>query len=383
DRERLDQVMRAITSFPEDFEPHPKLRKQLEKRADILDRGAVDWAAAESLAFGSLLLEGTTVRLSGQDSRRGTFSQRHSVLMDHRSAEEYFPLNNLGPDQAPFRVFDSLLSELAVVGFEYGYSVANGDALVAWEAQFGDFVNGAQPIVDHFVVAGEDKWRQTSGLVMLLPHGYEGQGPDHSSARLERFLTLAAEDSIQVVQPTTAAQYFHVLRRQMHRTVRKPLIVMTPKSLLRARVAQSTADDLVTGHFKETLDDRAVEDPENVRLLQLCTGKIGYALMEERSKRDVPAAVVRLEQLYPFPLQQLQDIFDRYPMADEVRWVQEEPENMGAWFFVQARLHDKLREGLRLSHASRAESASPASGSLRIHEQEHAHLMEAAFEGLV
>ncbi|MDQ3877961.1 MAG: thiamine pyrophosphate-dependent enzyme, partial [Actinomycetota bacterium] len=383
DRERLNRVMEALTTFPEGFEPHPKLRKQLEKRADILDRGAVDWAAAESLAFGSLLLEGISVRLAGQDSRRGTFSQRHAVLVDHRSGEEHFPLNALDADQAWFRVFDSLLSELAALGFEYGYSVANGDALVAWEAQFGDFVNGAQPIIDHFIVAGEDKWKQTSGLVMLLPHGYEGQGPDHSSARLERFLTLAAEDSIQVVQPTTAAQYFHVLRRQMRRSVRKPLVVMTPKSLLRARVAQSTADELTSGHFEETLDDRGVAEPENVRLIQLCTGKIAYALLEERKKRDVPVAVVRIEQLYPFPLEQLQEIFERYPLADEVRWVQEEPENMGAWSFVQARLHGNLREGVMLSHASRAESASPASGSTRIHEQEQAQLIEAAFDGLV
>ncbi|MFN2595508.1 MAG: multifunctional oxoglutarate decarboxylase/oxoglutarate dehydrogenase thiamine pyrophosphate-binding subunit/dihydrolipoyllysine-residue succinyltransferase subunit [Actinomycetota bacterium] len=383
DRDRLDRVMHSLSTFPEGFEPHSKLAKQLQKRADILVRDAIDWAAAEALAFGSLLLEGTTVRLSGQDSRRGTFSQRHSVLVDHRSGEEYWPLNNLDPDQAPFRAFDSLLSELAVVGFEYGYSVANGDALVAWEAQFGDFVNGAQPIVDHFVVAGEDKWKQISGLVMLLPHGYEGQGPDHSSARLERFLTLAAEDSIQVIQPTTAAQYFHVLRRQMHRSVRKPLIVLTPKSLLRAKVAQSKTEELESGYFKESLDDTGVEEPENVRLIQLCTGKIGYALMEERTKRDVPSAVVRIEQLYPFPLDQLRQIFERYPMADEVRWVQEEPENMGAWFFVQARLHDQLAEDTRLSHVSRAESASPASGSTRIHEQEQAQLLDAAFEGLV
>ncbi|MEA2499353.1 MAG: multifunctional 2-oxoglutarate metabolism enzyme, partial [Actinomycetota bacterium] len=233
ERDRLESIHKVLTTIPEGFEPHPKLRKQIEKRSEMFQKDAIDWAEGEALAFGSLLMEGIRVRLSGQDSRRGTFSQRHSVLVDYRTEEEYVPLNHLGEGQAPFRSLDSILSEFAVMGFEYGYSVANGDALVCWEAQFGDFVNGAQVIVDQFVSSGEDKWRQESGLVLLLPHGYEGQGPEHSSARLERFLTLAAEDNIQIVVPTTAAQYFHMLRRQMHRSVRKPLVVMTPKSLLR------------------------------------------------------------------------------------------------------------------------------------------------------
>ena len=379
---RLAHIHRMVTSFPQGFEPHPKLKKMIEKRAGMLENDAVDWAGGEALAFGSLLLEGFTVRLAGQDARRGTFSQRHSVLIDHRTGEEYFPLSHLGEDQARFRTHDSSLSEFAALGFEYGYSVANGDALVCWEAQFGDFINEAQVIVDQFIVAGEDKWAQESGVVLLLPHGYEGQGPEHSSARLERFLTLAAEDSIQVVQPTTAAQYFHVLRRQMLRSVRKPLIVMTPKSLLRAPVARSARFDFEAGHFRETLDDPKVPDEQQVERILLCTGKVAYNLIEERDKRGAAAAVVRIEQLYPFPEQQLEEIFARYPKADEVRWIQEEPRNMGAWGFVFGKLAGKLWGKRELTVASRAESASPATGSATIHQQEHEDLMNKAFEGL-
>ena len=382
ERARLDHIQRTLTTFPEGFEPHPKLAKQVEKRRDLLERDAIDWAGAEALAFGSLLLEGFTVRLSGQDSRRGTFSQRHSVMVDHRTGEEYFPLNQLGPDQGRHRTHDSILSEFAVLGFEYGYSVANGDALVCWEAQFGDFVNGGQVIIDQFMVAGEDKWNQTSGLVLLLPHGYEGQGPEHSSARLERFLTLAAEDSIQVAEPSTPANYFHLLRRQMHRTVRKPLVVLTPKWLLRLPDARSKTEALVNGHFRETLDDPRVKDPENVERILLCTGKIAYQLLGEREKRDAPAAICTVEQLYPFPKQQLFEIFDRYPNATEVRWMQEEPENMGAWFSVSHRLRDGLDQRLRLKYGARPESASPATGSATVHEQEQEELLASAFEGL-
>jgi multifunctional 2-oxoglutarate metabolism enzyme len=378
-----EQIQKALTSFPRELEPHPKLAKQIVRRAGILDQDAIDWASAEGLAFGSLLLEGITVRLSGQDSRRGTFSQRHSALIDHRTGEEYTPLNQLGEGQAPFRCFDSLLSEWAAMGFEYGYSVANGDALVCWEAQFGDFVNGAQIIIDQFLTAGEDKWAQESGLVLLLPHGYEGQGPDHSSARIERFLTLAAEDNIQVAQPTTAAQYFHLLRRQMHRSLRKPLVVMTPKSLLRSKPAYSKTEELTSGHFRETLDDPSVAEPENVRWIMLCSGKVAYSLMAERDKREAPVAIVRVEQLYPFPREQLAEIFERYPNADEVRYVQEEPENMGAWAFVHARLHSFLPDRFRLSHASRQESASPATGSSHVHEQEHKALIDRAFTDII
>ncbi|HVF53541.1 MAG TPA: multifunctional oxoglutarate decarboxylase/oxoglutarate dehydrogenase thiamine pyrophosphate-binding subunit/dihydrolipoyllysine-residue succinyltransferase subunit [Actinomycetota bacterium] len=382
ERDRLEHIHQVVTSFPSWFEPHPKLRKMLERRADMLERDAIDWAAGEALAFGSLLMEGILVRLSGQDARRGTFSQRHSVLVDHRTGGEYHPLTHLKEGQPRLRAYDSTLSEFAVMGFEYGYSIANGDALVCWEAQFGDFVNGAQVIIDQFMVAGEDKWKQPSGLTLLLPHGYEGQGPEHSSARLERFLTLCAEDSIQVVQPTTPAQYFHLLRRQVVRTVRKPLVVFTPKSLLRHPDARSAAEELVTGHFNETLDDPRVSDKTVVKRLLLCSGKVAYPLMEERDRLTAPAAVARVEQLYPFPEEQILAILESYPDLEEVRWVQEEPENMGAWFFIYARLAEKLYGKYRFSHASRVESASPASGSSRIHEQEQQQLVNAAFAQL-
>jgi 2-oxoglutarate dehydrogenase E1 component len=375
---RLEEIHRVVTTIPEGFEPHPKLRKQIEKRAEMLAKDAVDWAGGEALAFGSLLLEGFRVRLSGQDSRRGTFSQRHSVLVDYRTEEEYVPLKNLSKDQASFRSLDSILSEFAVMGFEYGYSVGNGDALVCWEGQFGDFVNEAQVIVDQFIVAGEDKWKQESGLVLLLPHGQEGQGPEHSSARLERFLTLAAEDNIQVAQPTTAAQYFHLLRRQMKRSVRKPLIVMTPKSLLRSPAARSATADFTTGSFQETLDDPGIKDPGSVRKVIICTGKVAFQLMEERDEREVPAAIVRLEQLYPFPLEQLQEILKRYPNATALCWAQEEPENMGGWRFVFHNLMGWLPPELPLTYAARIESGSPATGSPKIHEQEQQMVIDNA-----
>ena len=380
ERERLEHIHAAVTSFPQGFEPHPKLKKMLERRREMLAKDAVDWAGGEALAFGSLMMEGFTVRLAGQDTRRGTFSQRHSVLIDHQTGDEYLPLAHLSDDQAPFRAFDSSLSEFAALGFEYGYSVANGDALVCWEAQFGDFINEAQVVVDQFIVAGEDKWGQESGVVLLLPHGYEGQGPEHSSARLERFLTLAAEDSIQVVQPTTAAQYFHVLRRQMLRSVRKPLIVMTPKWLLRLPEARSAAADFERGHFMETIDDPdAIKRPEPTELVLLCTGKIYYQLQERRAELNAPAAIARVEQLYPFPHDQLAEIFARYPQAKAFRWVQDEPENMGAWPFVHLKLHDALPGGLPLEVVSRVESASPATGSATVHDQEQNEILEKAF----
>ncbi|MGI8774095.1 MAG: multifunctional oxoglutarate decarboxylase/oxoglutarate dehydrogenase thiamine pyrophosphate-binding subunit/dihydrolipoyllysine-residue succinyltransferase subunit [Actinomycetota bacterium] len=382
ERPILDKVHKVLTTFPDGFEPHPKLKKQIEKRAGMLDEDAVDWAGGEALAFGSLLLEGFRVRLAGQDSRRGTFSQRHSVLVDYRTEEEYVPLQNLAEDQATFRSLDSILSEFAVMAFEYGYSVANGDALVLWEAQFGDFVNAGQVVVDQFVVAGEDKWKQSSGLVLLLPHGYEGQGPEHSSARIERFLTLAAEDNIQVAQPTTAAQYFHLLRRQMHRTLRKPLVVFTPKSLLRSAVARSTAAEFTDGHFRELLDDSSAEDPASVTRLLLCSGKIAYPLMERRDEEGAPAAVIRFEQLYPFPRAAIDAVFERYPNAKEIVWVQEEPANMAAWTFIQARLDRQMPEGRNLHRVSRPESGSPATGSSSIHSQEHQDLLNRAFAPL-
>ncbi|HEU4488914.1 MAG TPA: hypothetical protein VFS38_06465, partial [Actinomycetota bacterium] len=277
-----------------------------------------------------------------------------------------------------FRAFDSLLSENAVLGFEYGYSIANGDALVLWEAQFGDFVNGAQVVIDQYIAAGEDKWNQTSGLVLLLPHGYEGQGPEHSSARLERFLTLCAEDNLQVVQPTTPAQYFHVLRRQMHRTVRKPLVVMTPKSLLRSPHARSATDELTSGSFREVIDDPWIDSKEDVDRVILCSGKLAYVLKDKRDESQSPAAIVRVEQLYPWPQEQIEKIVESYPNASVLCWAQEEPENMGAWAFVHARLHRMSFAPLKLTHVARAESASPATGNHSVHEQEEEELVEGA-----
>ncbi len=382
-RERLDRVQEVLTTIPRGFRPHPKLAKMIERRADMLVKDAVDWAGAESLAFGSLLLEGIPVRLSGQDSRRGTFNQRHSVWIDYNTEEEFMPLANLEAQQASVRIYDSLLSEFAALGFDYGYSVANGDALVCWEAQFGDFVNGGQVIIDGYIVAGEDKWDQKSGLAMLLPHGYEGQGPEHSSARLERFLGLCAEDNIQVTQPTTPAQYFHLLRRQVHRSMRKPLIVMTPKSLLRSPKARSTTTELTGGRFRETLDDPNVADKDAVTKVLLCTGKVAYNLLAERDERAEKAAVVRMEQLYPFPEDQIFAILDAYPNARDIRWVQEEPENMGAWHFILSRLSGRLDERFTLHHITRTESASPAAGSTRMHEFEQEQIVARAFADFV
>jgi 2-oxoglutarate dehydrogenase E1 component len=344
----------------------------------------VDWALAEALSFGSLLLEGADVRLAGQDTRRGTFSHRHAVLVDHVTGAEHVPLASLAPQgqQGRFFVYDSLLSEYAALGFEYGYSVVHKDALVAWEAQFGDFANGAQVIIDQFIVAAEDKWGQTSGLVLLLPHGYEGQGPEHSSARLERFLTLSAEDNIQVVNTTTSAQYFHLLRRQVRRERRTPLVVFTPKWLLRARQSRSTVAELVSGRFREVLDDPSVEDPGSVERVVLASGKVAYDAMGVRDERKLPAAVVRVEQLYPWPADAIAGALANYPNAAEVVWLQEEPENMGAWGFVRARLLPLLRSGDELRAATRIETGSPASGSMALHQMEQEDLLDRAFQGL-
>ncbi|MDP8955566.1 MAG: multifunctional oxoglutarate decarboxylase/oxoglutarate dehydrogenase thiamine pyrophosphate-binding subunit/dihydrolipoyllysine-residue succinyltransferase subunit [Actinomycetota bacterium] len=383
EREVLDRILRAVTSWPEGFTPHPKLAKQLERRRDLLENNRVDWSLGEALAFGSLVLDGIPVRLTGQDSRRGTFSQRHAVLVDYHAEREYFPLKELSPDQAPFLIYDSPLNEFATLGFEYGVSVVAKDALVSWEAQFGDFVNEAQVIVDQFVVAGEDKWGQTSGLVVLLPHGFEGQGPEHSSGRIERFLEVAAEDNIQVTVPTTPAQYFHVLRRQVHRDIRKPLIVFTPKSLLRLPVAASSTNDFVSGHFREVLADPNDPAPDSVKRVILCSGKVYYDLLAERDKRGVTtAALVRVEQLYPFPADQILEQVARYPEVTDVRWVQEEPENMGAYRFVHWWLHRVLPDGVAFTHVSRVESGSPASGSATLHGAEQDQLLASAFEGL-
>jgi 2-oxoglutarate decarboxylase len=377
-RDVLDRIAAALHSAPEGFTVHPKLAKQLDARAKLYADGEVDWALGEALAFGSLLLEGSDVRLAGQDSRRGTFSQRHAVLVDYETGAEHLPLGSLAVgEQGRFFIYDSLLSEYAAVGFEYGYSVVHKDALVCWEAQFGDFVNGAQIIIDQFMVAAEDKWGQTSGVTLLLPHGYEGQGPEHSSARVERFLTLAAEDNIQVVNATTAAQYFHLLRRQVRRDKRKPLVVFTPKSLLRAKQARSAVSELEQGRFREVIDDPGVADAEadSVRRVVLCTGKIAYDALAARDSAGVPVAVVRVEQLYPWPEEQIASVVARYERAGEVVWLQEEPENMGSWYFVAGRLHRLFAQDYTIGHVTRIESGSPASGSAALHGLEQQDLL--------
>ena len=376
DRGVLDRIEAALHTFPPAFTVHPKLERVFANRHTAYEAGTVDWALAEALGYGSLLLEGIDVRLAGQDSRRGTFSHRNSTLFDHVTGAEYVPLDHLDPDQGRFYCYDSLLSEYAALGFEYGYSVVATDSLVLWEAQFGDFFNGAQIIADQFVVAAEEKWGQPSGLVLLLPHGYEGQGAEHSSARLERWLQSAAAGNIQVVNATSSAQFFHLLRRQALRTVRKPLIVMAPKSGLRLRDYQSPVAELTTGTFREVLDDPGVADASAIRRVLVCSGKIAYPLLARRSAAE---AVVRVEQLYPWPAEQLADVVARYERADEVVWVQEEPENMGAWSFAEPRLRALLRDDYRLAHITRAASGSPAAGSSTFHELEERDLLDRAF----
>jgi 2-oxoglutarate decarboxylase len=371
-------VAEALTTYPEGFTAHPKLARQLAARAELFDEGQLDWAMAESLAFGSLLLEGTSVRLTGQDSRRGTFSHRHSTLVDYETGAEYRPLAKLASPGTSLWIYDSLLSEYAALGFEYGYSVLNKEALVIWEAQFGDFVNGAQIIIDQFLVSGEDKWGQTTGLVMLLPHGFEGQGPEHSSGRMERFLLLAAEGNLQVVNTSTAAQYFHVLRRQVCRELRKPLVVFTPKSLLRAREARSDLTEVTEGSFREVIDDPNSPDPEKVERIVLCTGKISHEAMLERDERGAAVAIVRVEQLYPWPEADVEAAVARYGNATRITWLQEEPENMGAWNYAKGHLFDAFGESRSVDRVSRLESGSPASGSAAVHAAEQADILERA-----
>jgi len=385
--ERLAQIAERLGSLPADFDVHPKLQKLLDRRRKaVAEAGPIDWAVGEALAFGSLLVEGTPVRLSGQDSSRGTFNQRFAVFVDQQSGVEYAPLDHLSETQARFEVYDSHLSEAAVLGFEYGYSLADPTTLTMWEAQFGDFVNGAQVIIDQFLTTAHVKWQRMSGLALLLPHGYDGQGPEHSSARIERFLQLCAEDNIQVANCTTPAQYFHLLRRQMRRDHRAPLVLFTPKSLLRAPRATSAVEDLTSGCFREVLDDPAVPDPAVVERVVFCCGKLYYDLLEHREARcgdgapDV--ALVRVEQLYPWPEEGVAAVIHRYKNAAQVFWAQEEPANMGAWTFVRERIQGALLPGEKLAYAGRVASASPAVGSARIHRAEQRALVDAAFAGL-
>jgi 2-oxoglutarate dehydrogenase E1 component len=386
ERAQIERILNGLTIFPAGFNIHPKLRNWLERRKEVLNGTPLDWATAEALAFGSLVLEGTPVRLSGQDSGRGTFSQRHLEFYDYESGDLYVPMQHLSQDQARFEVWDSSLSEYAVMGFEFGYSIGDPLTLVIWEAQFGDFVNGAQIIVDQFLTSAEYKWGQPSGLVLLLPHGYEGQGPEHSSGRIERFLILSAENNIQVTNCTTPAQYFHLLRRQMYggqdrRGVRKPLIIFTPKSLLRHPKAVSSIQDLTTGTFRPALADSDQAAPDRVTRILLCSGKVYYDLLAAREEKKVQhVAIIRLEQLYPFPADEVRDMLMRYPLSAELLWVQEEPRNMGPWRFIREYMQPMLENPQRtLRYVGRRESASTAAGSLKRHQQEQADLLEEAF----
>jgi 2-oxoglutarate dehydrogenase E1 component len=383
ERAVLDRIFAKLTDYPAGFTVHPKLGRQFEQRAAAYaNDGDIDWATAEAFAIGSLVLEGHPVRLAGEDSRRGTFSQRHAALIDFETGDPWVPLNELDGAEAKFWVYDSLLSEYAALGYEYGYAHGNPHALVMWEAQFGDFINGAQIIIDQYLVAAEDKWNQRNSLVLLLPHGFEGQGPEHSSARIERFLILAAEDNIQLCNATTAAQYFHLLRRQVHSERRAPLVIFTPKQGLRMKQTRSSIEELTTGSFQELLDDPFVTDRDAVRRIVFCSGKVAWDAMAERDRRNAPVAVARVEQLYPLPVEQMFELLTRYPNARELVWLQEEPENMGPWNFVEHRVWRVKERGYDLRHVARVESGSPATGSKTIHDQELADLMDEVFAGL-
>jgi len=383
--DKLREIGRGLVTVPDGFRLNPKIARQLKAKRAAIDAGeGIDWATAEALAIGSLCAEGTHVRMSGQDSGRGTFSQRHAVLVDQETEARYVPIDHVSPGQAPFEIIDSPLSEAAVVGFEYGYSLADPSTLVLWEAQFGDFANGAQVIIDQFLSSGEAKWLRMSGLVMLLPHGYEGQGPEHSSARIERYLQLCAEDNIQVCNLTGAANYFHALRRQIRRNFRKPLVIFTPKSLLRAREIASRLDEMEPGtSFHRIIGETEAIGPDNdVRRVVLCTGKVYFDLVKARAKNgDRRVAVIRIEQLYPFPFAGLAALLQRYRNA-EVVWCQEEPQNMGAWNFVDRRIEQVLAgvdvAAKRPRFAGRAEAASPATGLFKRHVEEQAGLVTEA-----
>ena len=380
--DQLLRIGKTWVSPPEGFTVHPKLAKLMERRADMTTSGGIDWAMGELLAFGSLLMEGTPVRLSGQDSRRGTFVQRHSVLIDHTNGNEWTPLRYLSPDQAWFWVYDSLLSEYAAMGFEYGYSVERPDALVLWEAQFGDFADGAQTIIDEFISSGEQKWAQRSSVVLLLPHGYEGQGADHSSARIERYLQLFAEDNMTIAYPSTPASYFHLLRRQAAARPRKPLIVFTPKQLLRVKAATSSTEDFTNGRFQPVLADQEQLNNNEVTRVLLASSRVVYDLEAERTKRgDEQTAIVRVEQLAPIPAREIATELAKYPNA-EVVWVQDEPRNQGAWPFMALNLPEQLAplgETRPLRLVSRAASAAPATGSHKRHDEQREQLLSAAF----
>ncbi|WP_433545707.1 multifunctional oxoglutarate decarboxylase/oxoglutarate dehydrogenase thiamine pyrophosphate-binding subunit/dihydrolipoyllysine-residue succinyltransferase subunit [Streptomyces sp. CA-294286] len=387
-QEVVKRVAESQVNIPDHVTVHPRLMPQIQRRAAMIEDGTIDWGMGETLAFGSLLMEGTPVRLSGQDSRRGTFGQRHAVLVDQNTGEDYTPLNYLSDEQARYNVYDSLLSEYAVMGFEYGYSLARPEALVLWEAQFGDFVNGAQTVVDEYISAAEQKWGQHSGVTLLLPHGYEGQGPDHSSARIERFLQLCAQENMTVAMPTLPSNYFHLLRWQVHNPHHKPLVVFTPKSMLRLKAAASKAEEFTTGGFRPVIGDESV-DAAAVRKVVFCSGKVYYDLDAERKKRGTTdTAIIRLERLYPLPGAELQAEIAKYPNAEKYLWTQEEPANQGAWPFIALNLIDHLDlavgadipHGERLRRISRPHGSSPAVGSAKRHQAEQQALMNEVFD---
>jgi 2-oxoglutarate dehydrogenase E1 component len=369
-----------MTRVPDGFEVQPKIQRIVidHQRQVFEDGGPYEWHYAEALAFGSLLLEGIPVRLSGQDSSRGTFSTRHSVLYDAKTGKPYVPLMHLAEKQARICIYNSPLSEAAVLGFDYGYSLEYPKMLGLWEAQFGDFINAAQTIIDQFIVSAESKWQQPSGIVLLLPHGYEGQGPEHSSARIERFLQECADDNIQVCNLTTAAQYFHVLRRQMKRDFIKPLIIATPKSLLRAKYASSPAEEFIHGRFEEILGAPEFGPANKVKRIILCSGKVYYDLLKYRSERKIDDAVlIRIEQLYPLAEKRLREMLKPFPKDAKLVWCQEEPQNMGAWTFIEPRLRTLFCT--EIAYAGREASASPAVGALARHKREQARLVADAF----
>ncbi|WP_208835585.1 multifunctional oxoglutarate decarboxylase/oxoglutarate dehydrogenase thiamine pyrophosphate-binding subunit/dihydrolipoyllysine-residue succinyltransferase subunit [Streptomyces alboniger] len=387
-QEVVKRIAESQVNIPDRVTVHPRLLPQLQRRAAMVEDGTIDWGMGETLAIGSLLMEGTPVRLAGQDSRRGTFGQRHAVLIDRETGDDYTPLLYLSEEQARFNAYDSLLSEYAAMGFEYGYSLARPESLVMWEAQFGDFVNGAQTVVDEFISSAEQKWGQTSGVTLLLPHGYEGQGPDHSSARPERFLQLCAQNNMTVAMPTLPSNYFHLLRWQVHNPHHKPLVVFTPKWMLRLKAAASKTEEFTSGSFRPVIGDASV-DPKAVRKVVFCAGKLYYELEAERQKRGVTdTAIIRIERLYPLPGAELQEEISKYPNAEKYLWAQEEPANQGAWPFIALNLIDHLDlavgadipHGERLRRISRPHGSSPAVGSKKRHEQEQAQLLSEVFE---
>ena len=379
---RLTEIAVKCATLPDNFTPHLKIGRVMAARAEAVQKGdGIDWGNAEMLALGSLLLEGTPIRFTGQDTQRGTFSHRHAVLADYKNGQKYIPLNNLGEKQAKLAIMNTMLSELAVLGFEYGFSSADPRNLVIWEAQFGDFVNGAQPIIDQFLSAAESKWQLMNGLVLMLPHGFEGQGPEHSNAYLERFLSLCAEENMQVCVASRPAQLFHLLRRQIHRSFRKPLILMQPKSPLRYAPSWSKLSELTDANFQLVLDDPGNPERDAVKRILFCSGKVFYSVAAARDKAGVKdVAIVRVEQLYPFPKREVQAILARYRQAREICWVQEEPRNRGAWQFMEDRLRDMLPDPAVLSYVGRDESASPATGSKKSHDSEEEEIIAHALD---